>query len=575
MKGSNKRALRKLPTGISSLDKILSGGFPELSINIIAGPPGSGKTIFVQQAMYANATPERKALYLTTLSEPSLKMLYYLQKFSFFDQNKVGQEVIYLDIGEVIREKGLRNANAVILKHVQDYKPAMIGIDSFKAIHDMARDPVEVRKFGFDLSVRLTTWAVTAFFIGEYTQREVEEEPIFAIADGIMCMHYQQYGLSYQRFIDVLKLRGEEYFTGKHPFTINNDGLCVYPRIKTPEIHPNYEVALDHVPTGLDALDGMLQGGIPRGTATMVAGAAGTGKTLLGLHFLTAGAQAGEPGVIVTFQENPAQLREISRSFGWDLHAMEEQGMLIHLYHSPVEIQPDIHAEHVRQAVEKIGAKRVLIDSIKDIEIATPDKVRFKDYIYSIVNNFKIQGVTTILTSEIAELFGSFQLSEFGVSFITDNVILLRYLEIAGRMERSFNVLKVRGSQHSNETRRFIINQKGICILEAIHLISQSDTVDLVHHSEHSGYRERTSYDSLATEQMLSLRKQYILSILKVMDAVTIQELARATGLAYDSLTIDLAHLQASGEVEITQRNGETVYSASSPLSTSDIPLIS
>ncbi len=384
------RSLNKLPTGIPGLDGILAGGFPELSINIISGPPGSGKTIFVQQIIYSNANSKRHALYLTTLSEPSLKMLHYLQKFTFFDSNKVGREVIYLDIGEVIREKGLRNAIAVIVKHVQDYKPAIVCIDSFKAIHDMAKDPVEVRKFGFDLAVRLTTWGVTAFFLGEYTQKEIEEEPIFAIADGITCLHYHRQGLSYQRYVDVLKMRGENYFNGMHPFTIQSDGLTVYPRIKTPEHFPPITTPTrETLSTGLPELDEMLHGGLPRGTATMVAGGAGTGKTLIGLHFIMSGALRGEPGVIVTFQEAPGQLRGIVGSFGWSIEDLEQRQMLHHLYHSPVEIQPDVHAAHIRAAVQRLGARRVLIDSIKDIEIATPDKVRFKDYIYSIVNEFK------------------------------------------------------------------------------------------------------------------------------------------------------------------------------------------
>jgi circadian clock protein KaiC len=359
MVNPRRQPLGKLPTSIPGLDGILSGGIPELSINIITGPPGAGKTIFTQQILYSNATPDRKALYLVTLSEPSVKLLHYLQRFNFFDSEKVNTAVTYLDIGEVIREKGLEDAIAIIIKHVQEHKPALVAIDSFKAIHDMAKDPVEVRKFGYDLSVRLTTWGVTAFLIGEYTQDEIEKEPIFAIADGIIRLHNHPQGLHYQRYIDVLKLRGEDYFTGLHPFNISDKGLTVYPRIKSLDQPGEIDLYAQKASTGVPELDAMLEGGLPRGSATMVAGGAGTGKTLLGLHLITAGVAQGEPGVIVTFQENPRQLREIARSFGWDLAEMERQGLLVHLYSSPVEIQPDIHAAHVREIVQRIGAKRV------------------------------------------------------------------------------------------------------------------------------------------------------------------------------------------------------------------------
>jgi len=527
----------KLPTNIPGFDTILSGGIPELSTNIITGPPGAGKTIFTQQIIYTNASPERKALYLITLSEPSVKMLHYLQKFDFFEPEKVGKEVIYLDIGEVIRDQGLEDAIAVIVKHVQEHKPAIVGIDSFKAIHDLARDPVEVRKFGYDLSVRLTTWAVTALLIGEYTQEEVEKEPIFAIADGIIRLHNQPLGLHYQRYLDVLKLRGENYFTGLHPFTIGNDGLTVYPRIKMPSVVSTPESFSERVTTGIEGLDQMIDQGFPPGTATMIAGGAGTGKTLLGLHFITSGAQQGEPGVIVTFQENYQQLQDIARSFGWDLKALEEEGNLIHLYSSPVEVQPDIHAAHVKAAVEKVKAKRVLLDSLKDIEIATPDKVRYKDYIYSLVNDLKLRGITSILTNEIPELFGPFQLSEYGVSFIADNVILLRYVELSGKMGRAINIMKVRGSQHSKEIRTFEITHTGIQIGQPI----QAQTGVLTGMPIVSNSRSDLHY--------LPIRAHYVVEALKQVGIVSKAQLSQATGLSEQDLSKELKDLQQQGLV--------------------------
>ncbi|MEO0373617.1 MAG: ATPase domain-containing protein [Cyanobacteria bacterium P01_A01_bin.17] len=544
-----RKTLGKLPTNIPGLDQVLSGGIPELSINIITGPPGAGKTIFTQQLLYSNAGPDRKALYLVTLSEPSVKLLHYLQRFSFFDAEKVGQDVNYLDIGEVIREKGLEDAIAVIIKHVQEHKPSLVAIDSFKAIHDMAKDPVEVRKFGYDLSVQLTTWGVTAFLIGEYTPEEIEREPIFAIADGIIQLHNQHHGLHYQRYVNISKLRGEKYSTGLHPFNISDQGLKVYPRIKTFEDAGNVVIDGDHrVSTGVPELDAMLEGGMPQGSATMVAGGAGTGKTLLGLHLITAGVAVGEPGVIVTFQENPNQLRSIARSFGWDLEAMEQEGLLVHLYSSPVELQPDIHADRVKEAVEKVGAKRVLLDSLKDIEIATPDKVRFKDYIYALVNQFKLQGVTTLLTNEIPEMFGPFQLSEYGVSFVVDNVILLRYLELTGRMGRALSIMKVRGSQHSKEIRAFEITSQGIRI----------DQMVQAHTGVLTGvpvFRERSQ-----GLLHLPIKARYVIEALQETGLTEIEELAKLTGLELADLKLELEALKEQGLVIVVQDGDRTVF---------------
>ena len=546
-----RKPLGKLPTSIPGLDGILNGGVPELSINIITGPPGAGKTIFTQQILYSNATPERKALYLVTLSEPSVKLLHYLQRFDFFDSEKVNTAVTYLDIGEVIREKGLEDAINVIVKHVQEHKPALVAIDSFKAIHDMAKDSVEVRKFGYDLSVQLTTWGVTAFFIGEYTQDEIEREPIFAIADGIIRLHNHPQGLHYQRYIDVLKLRGENYFTGLHPFNISGTGLTVYPRIKSLEISGEVEFTTQKVSTGVAELDNMLEGGLPRGSATMVAGGAGTGKTLLGMHFITAGVAQGEPGVIVTFQENPQQLRRIAHSFGWDLVAMEEEGLLVHLYSSSVEIQPDIHAAKIQEIVENIGAKRVMLDSLKDIEIATPDKVRFKDYIYAQVNKFKLQGVTTLLTNEIPEMFGPFQLSEYGVSFVVDNVILLRYLELSGRMGRAINIMKVRGSEHSKEIRYFEINNDGIQITTVVDAQTGVLTgIPIIR-------------DKIERLQYLPNKARYVIEALSENGKTNLQDLVSLTGLTTEDLAKELEELREQGMLIVTRNNNQNYYKTS------------
>jgi circadian clock protein KaiC len=551
MRQQRRKPLGKIPTNIPGLDSILVGGFPELSINIITGSPGVGKTIFSQQLIYTNATPTQKALYLTTLSEPPIKMLYYLQQFEFFDRDKVGEQVIYLDIGEVIRDRGLEKTLNAIINYVQQYKPAIVGIDSFKAINDMVQDPVQARKFGYDLSVRLTTWAVTTLLVGEYTEEEIEQQPIFAIADSIVRMHYQPLGLHYQRYVNVLKLRGCDYFSGMHPFAINNTGLTVYPRIKLSTTEAPTLISTGRVSTGIIGLDQMLAGGFPAGSATMVAGGAGTGKTLLGLNFITTGIKNNEPGVIVSFQENPQQLQQIAQSFNWNLPTLAAEDQLIHLYHSPVELQPDIHATYILEAVAKIGAKRILLDSIKDIEIATPDKVRYKDYIYALVNQLKLQGITIVMNHEIPEMFGDFQVSEYGVSFIADNVILLRYVELAGKMGRAINIMKMRGSQHSKEIRHFEINDTGLVIGDMI----AAQTGILTGLPILSAVQPSTIND-------LPTRSQYIIKTLQQRGTSTLAELAMQTGLLESDLEQEMEELQEQGLILSLNRNSQKCYRA-------------
>ncbi len=448
--------IEKLSTGIPSLDHILNGGLPRHSINVIAGPPGAGKTILAQQIVFHNSK-STNAPYLLTVSEPTIKVLRYSQQFSFFKSERVGRTVTYLDIGSVLLEEGIAGATREIGRYIEEYRPSILAIDSFKAIHEMARDAPKLREFTYRLSVKLAAWETTTLLIGEYTREDISEAPAFAIADGIILLDSYSREMQTYRHLEIIKMRGDGYASGKHPFTIDRSGITVYPRLRTPTVESAYPVGQSRVSLGIPSLDEMMHGGALSATSTLVAGSAGTGKTLTCLHFLLEGIKRGEPGLLVTFQETPSMLDAFARGFGWDLRSLQASGKLHILYTSPVELGVDQHAYTIRQALAKTGAKRVVMDSLKDLELATPDKVRYKDYIYSLVNDFRRQGIASMLTSEIPEMFGTFVVSEFGISFVADNVILLRYVELGGRIARAVSVLKMRGSNHDKAVREYLI----------------------------------------------------------------------------------------------------------------------
>lgn len=458
--------LEKISTGIPNLDWILKGGIPKYSVNIIAGPPGTGKTILAQQIVFRNAEKDSSAPYLVTVSEPTVKMIRYQQQFSFWDSEKIGKNIVYLDIGSALLKGGLEATTEQIEQYIEEYSPTILAIDSFKAIQEVAESAPKVREFSYALAVRLSAWECTTFLVGEYTRADIDTQAIFAIADGIILLDREEKGMQTQRILEVVKMRGDGFFSGKHPFNITSDGIQVFPRIKTPDKLVPYPAGAKRVSCGVEGLDKMMMDGLPQGTVTLVAGGAGTGKTLLALHFLLEGIKQGEPGVLVTFQETPSLLRTFCKGFGWDLEKWEKEGLLNILYTSPVEIGVDEHAAAIKEVIASIGVKRVAVDSLKDIEIATPDKVRYKDYVYSLVNFFRAGGITSLLTNEIPELFGTFVMSEHGISFISDNVILLRYVEIESRISRAISVLKMRGSNHAKEVREYRITSSGMEVLE-------------------------------------------------------------------------------------------------------------
>lgn len=460
------RTLGRLATGVPYLDGILNGGIPLYSVNVVSGAPGAGKSILCQQIAFHNASPNSKVLYLSTLSEPLEKLVRYQQEFAYFDKSKLDRTVIYGDIGETILQEGASKTIETLLGRLRETgNIKTVVIDSFKALSESAATAKEARALAYNLALQLSKIPCTSFLIGEYTKREMEDEPIFAIADGIFELTNESREMGTARYLRVLKLRGAGYFAGLHSFDIDSEGIKLHPRLRAAGAPSQPPSDQQKVETGIEGVDEMLQGGIPGGSATLVVGGAGTGKTLLGLHFIVQGISQGEPAVVATFQETPDQLCRIAGGFGWDLKQMEREGILRLLYSPPVELDIDRFAAELQGAIAKIGARRVVIDSVVDLEAGAPSEGRYKEFVYSLVSIFKSQGITSLMTSETPDLFGSVKLTDSGVSVVADNVVLLRYVEMNSAITRAISVLKTRGSDHDKSLKEFEITDRGIEIL--------------------------------------------------------------------------------------------------------------
>jgi circadian clock protein KaiC len=452
-----------MTTGSTALDRLLGGGLPVRSVNVIAGEPGAGKSLFALQMLFHLARQGKKGLYLTTLSEPSLKLVNYMQQFSFFEDRFVDHQIVFADLGSVLRSKGVEATLTEITDRVEREEPAIVVIDSFKAIRDILGDSAAIRTFVYDLAVHTATWGAMSLFVGEYTEAEIVDYSEFAIADGILRFINRRDELTAVREIEVLKLRGAGYVTGRHFFEISSDGLRFFPRVQSPETTAIESVSpAERVATGVHGLDKMLGGGLPRASATVLQGGTGTGKTLLGLQFLLDGAARGEPGILFTLEETPDQLRGVAQGFGWDLRPLEKRGLLTLSYVSPVELSTDWFLDRARQQVEERGARRAVLDSLTSMALGVLSGRRFKELVYAFTKHFRAMDVTLNMNMEIAELLGSAQLSGYGISFAADNVIQLKYLELEGRLERGISVLKVRGVKHSTDVRRMTIEAGGV-----------------------------------------------------------------------------------------------------------------
>lgn len=550
---SKSEPLQLINTGVPNLDTVLGGGIPLYSVNIIAGPSGSGKTILTQQIMFSNCQSGVKGIFFTTLSEPTFKMIRYQQQFDYFDLDQINRNIFYVDLGQVLRNRGLEEALLTIGRHVEEKDARFIAIDSFKAIHDLASTRPDARRFGYDLAVGLASWSCTSFLVGEYTESEILSEPIFAVADGIFFMTNPRMGMQNVRRLNLSKMRGMNYSTGDHPMRISESGITIFPRIKTPPEPAQLYIddrADELVHAGVEGLDKMMGGGIPRSSVTLVAGGAGTGKTLISMHFLMEGVRSKEPGLFVTFQETPGHLMKIARGYGWDLDAAAELGLLKILYTSPVEMGVDEHTAAIEAAINEIGAQRVVIDSLMDIEIATPDKVRFKDYVYSLVNYFRAKGITTVLTNEIPELFGPLQLSAHGISFISDNVVLLRYVEIGSILRRGISVLKMRGRNHDKSVREFEISDDGLEILAGF-----SEWISVM-----SGQPQPFERSTSGPLRMQGTLENQILETLIQVGPQNIGQLSKSLRVAREDLRQVLFSLAQAELITVESENDQPVY---------------
>jgi circadian clock protein KaiC len=464
---SDKVPIRKLTSGVPGLDEVLGGGIPEFSFNLIAGGPGGGKTTMAHQIMFANASPTRKAVYFSIIGEPPIKMLRYQQQYDFFDAAKLGDGTIrFIHLGQQALDGGMAKVLEAIVQEIERSTPAIVVVDSFRA---MLRNALasglggerELTDFMQRLALALTSYETTSFLIGEYADGE-HDSAVFTVADGLIWLYQAIDRNSVVRKLLVMKMRGQGQIPGLHTARITDAGYTVFPRLlKPPEIigdHP-----LKHrLKTGVSGLDEMMNGGIPMGYSVLIAGPSGSGKTVLSNQFISEGAERGETGIVAIFEKRPNDYLQTTPR-GQEFEKLVREQKLEVIYLRPLDLSIDETLLELQNAVKRIGAKRAVIDSLSGLELALAPTFRedFRESLYRMMGALTGLGVTVMATVELEDSYTDLRFSQQGIAFLTDAIIIQRYVEIDGQLKRALSVVKVRSSQHSKDLREYEISSDG------------------------------------------------------------------------------------------------------------------
>lgn len=463
-------SISRVLTHVSNLDEILGGGLLKGTITIVAGAPGTGKTILSQQICIANATPDRPVLFFQTLSEPTAKTLKYLRQFKFYDPAKIADgSVEFVDLAGILKINGVQEGINLIMDHVKRVQPAFVVIDSFKVFEELANSREELRKFSYEVAVNLMAWECTTLLLGEFNKEDLETNPLVSIVDGLIRLSVRAESGEQQRFIQVIKMRGTDHSRDEHTLAITADGVGVYaPRVTIRREHDE-EIARNKAGSvrarlGISRIDELLGEGVPVGSSFLISGVAGTGKTLLSLEFLYRGAvEFGQKGIYFSFEETEERLRAEARAMGWEMDKLIESGMIEMIFIAQPDIVVEKHLLMMSDKITNMQAKRIVIDSVSLFVHKVTDQQIVREKIFQLATLVqKTQGIGFFIT-DIP--YGSSKLSRFGVEeTVVDGVILLTSSEKEFSRERFIEIYKLRNTAHLDGRHKMEITSDGIFI---------------------------------------------------------------------------------------------------------------
>jgi circadian clock protein KaiC len=459
-----RRAVR-VPTRIPGLDTVMEGGLFRGGVYMVMGLPGAGKTILGNQVCFEHVRAGGKAIYLTLLTESHARLISSLRDMEFFEPSFLADRLSYLSGYQALETEGLEGLMTLARGAVKDHQATLLVLDGLVTRTTNHTSDVALKKFIHELQIFVELMGCTTLLLTGARNGETHYAEQ-TMADGLLRLSALRVGMRAVRELEVLKHRGSPHLLGGHSFEISNSGISVYPRTEASV----GSVALSRPPTstistGIAKLDEILGGGLMSSSSTLVLGAPGSGRTSLGLHFLDAGARAGQRGLYFGFFEQPDRVRSKAQLLSLPFDDHLRKGLVEILWRAPLEQLADALSKSLLDTVEREGIGRVFIDGLAGMceGILYPERVR--SFVTALLNALQAMGVTTLLADETEQLFGPYPDSSVrGIGSVVDNIIFLRYVELRSQLRRLISVMKVREGLYDSSLREFSIGPNGFLV---------------------------------------------------------------------------------------------------------------
>jgi circadian clock protein KaiC len=465
---SNQNSLSHvfISTGIDGLDNILGGGLTKERLYLLEGDPGAGKTTIALQFLIEGVKQGESVLYIT-LAENEVELRAVAAAHGLPMDGITIHEVIpeesVLDPDEQYTvfhptEVELGETNKLILAEIERVKPTRIVLDSLSELQLLSGNALRYRRHVLALKQYFAKRSCTALLLDDKTAIGGDQQ-VRSIAHGVISLQHtdSEYGAE-RRLVRIIKYRGVSFRRGPHDYSIVTGGIVVYPRIVAAETRELSRRA--QFSSGLAPFDALLGGGIEEGSSTLISGPPGTGKSSVAALFVKAAMEQGMRASMFLFEESLNTLINRTEGIGMDLLTPYESGLLSIRQIDPAEMSPGEFSHTVCRAADA-GAKVIVIDSLNGYLNAMPEAQFLSTHLHEVLTYLSQRGVVTLLVGVQHGVVG-LMTTGIDVSYMADNVLILRYFEAQGSIEKAISVFKKRGSKHETTLRRFCITANGI-----------------------------------------------------------------------------------------------------------------